>query len=128
MMPFMARPIALVVLLVLLVQNPLAAWAAATMAVPAAPAAAEAMPCHGDDAGSTQAAAQSRAASHMACCDEGQSCGNCAAACVAAPALPVAAATLAEYLEAHYASVWHSDAILIRPPLDLLRPPITLLR
>lgn len=118
-------------LLVLLMQSQAAVWAAAAQPAlePAADVSeAAAMPCHGSAETAVAGDADDHGGMHMACCDDGEPCGNCAAACVAAPALPAGAAQLADYVEAHFASVWQSESVLIPPPLDLLRPPITLLR
>ena len=120
-------------LLVLLMQSQAAVWAAAAQPARApAPEASEtaAMPCHGGAEASAVGDHGSGAhgAMDMDCCDDGEACGSCAAACVAAPALPAGAAQLADYVEAHFASVWQAESVLIPPPLDLLRPPITLLR
>lgn len=117
-------------LLVLLMQSQAAVWAAA--AQPARAPASEVsetavMPCH-DGAEAAVADHDGHGGMDMACCDDGEICGNCAAACVAAPALPAGSAQLADYVDAHFASVWQAESVLIPPPLDLLRPPITLLR
>lgn len=118
-------------LLVLLMQSQAAVWAAAAQpAREPAQAASEvsAMPCHGSAETAVAGDHDEHGVMHMDCCDDGETCGNCAAACVAAPALPAGATQLADYVEAHFASVWQSESVLIPPPLDLLRPPITLLR
>lgn len=121
-------------LLVLLMQSQAAVWAAAARPAhgPAASTSEPAvMPCH-DCAEATVAGNHDEGSHHgpmnVACCDDGEACVNCAAACVAAPALPAGTAQLADSVAAYFASLWQAESVLIPPPLDVLRPPITLLR
>lgn len=83
-----------------------------------------AMPCHGTAAQAADAdVAHPR--EQMPCCDDDASCSHCAAACGGSATLPATTSLLDDYVDAHFALVLRSDAVLLAHPLGLLRPPIT---
>lgn len=93
------------------------------VAAHAAAAEPAAMPCHGMAAHTADTDVK-HPHTRMPCCDDDASCSHCAAACGGSPTLPATATLLDDYVDAHFALVLRSDAVLLAHPLVLLRPPI----
>ena len=61
----------------------------------------------------------------MNCCDDRIDCTHCSAACSTHPVPLATIAQFDDYIDAHFALIQRSNAVLLAHPLGLLRPPIT---